>query len=93
MYGIANAARSGWHTLRREKEIFDFVFEREVMMSCRNKRKAYRRKDVRARGSIFYAHTVVGGVVNCIDDKYGGGTHSARRYVLGDAQSEDECEK
>ena len=63
------------------------------MMSCRNKRKAYRRKDVRARGSIFYVPTVVGGVVNCIDDKYGGGTHSARRYVVGDAQSEEGCEK
>ena len=42
------------------------------MMSCRNKRKAYRRKDVRERGSIFYVHTVVGGVVNCIEDIYGG---------------------
>ena len=46
------------------------------MMSCRNKRKAYRRKDVRARGSIFYVPTVVGVVVNCIDDIYGGGTHT-----------------
>ena len=73
MYGIANAARSGWHTLRREKEIFDFVFEREVMMSCRNKRKAYRRKDLRARGSIFYVHTVVGRDVNCIEVIYCGG--------------------
>ena len=25
---------------------------------------------------IFYAHTVVGGVVNCIEDIYGGGTHT-----------------
>ena len=31
-------------------------------------------------GSIFYWHTVVGGVVNCIVVIYGGGTHSVRRY-------------
>ena len=29
---------------------------------------------------IFYKHSVVGGVVNCIVMIYGGGTHSARRY-------------
>ena len=30
--------------------------------------------------SILYTHSVVGGVVNCINGIYGGGTHSARRY-------------
>lgn len=31
-------------------------------------------------GYIFYIHTVVGGVVNCINDIYGGGIHRTRRY-------------
>ena len=35
---------------------------------------------IRFLGEIFYKHTVVGGVVNCIVVIYGGGTHSARRY-------------
>ena len=29
---------------------------------------------------IFYRHIVVGGVVNCTNDIYGGRTHSACRY-------------
>ena len=31
-------------------------------------------------GYIFYIHTVVGGVVNCINDIYGGGIHRTRSY-------------
>lgn len=31
-------------------------------------------------GSIFYGHNVVGGVVYCTNDIYGGRTHSACRY-------------
>ena len=31
-------------------------------------------------GSIFYKHNVVGGVVYCTNDIYGGGIHRTRRY-------------
>lgn len=31
-------------------------------------------------GEILYRHNVVGGVVNCTNDIYGGRTHSACRY-------------
>ena len=31
-------------------------------------------------GSIFYRHNVVGGVVYCRHDIYGGGIHRTRRY-------------
>ena len=35
---------------------------------------------MRFLGEIFYTHSVVGGVVNCIVVIYGARTHSARRY-------------
>ena len=31
-------------------------------------------------GFIFYEGSVVGGVVNCLNDIYGGGIHRTRRY-------------
>ena len=31
-------------------------------------------------GFIFYGCSVVGGVVNCLNDIYGGGIHRTRRY-------------
>ena len=41
-------------------------------------------------GNIFYLHSVVGGVVQKTNDKYGARIHSTWRYVLRDAQSEYE---
>ena len=73
-----------------EVEIFDFVTERVKRCiaakrgrgggSLKTHNDGWNWNLIKCLGSILYEHSVVGGVVNCLNLIYGGGIHRTRRY-------------